>query len=157
MLHFGIASNKNYWSTARSGGADGLGVASNATYWSTARSGGADGLGIVSPYNPEVNRTLAGRGLGIVPNDFETGRQYGWYTPVQHGWLNGQKRWWPGGNLGVPTTVALASNGADDETKQALQALVKAEKTKAIMSVVSGIAIAITASITIARAIKNRS
>ena len=158
MLHYtrlGVASNATYWSTARSGGADGLGVASNATYWSTARSGGADGLGIVSPYNPEVNRTLAG--LGIVPNDFEMGRQYGWYTPVQHGWINGTKRWWPGGNLGdSATAVAFSAGDTDPETKMMLRELVRAEKLKATMAVISGVAVAIAASIAIFRVVKSK-
>lgn len=165
MLHatyskgLGVASNATYWSTARSGGADGigsLGVVSNATYWSTARSGGADGLGIVSPYQPEVNRTLSG--LGIVPNDFELGRRYGWYTPVNHGWINGRRRWWPGGNLGGSATAATfaAGNEQDLEQKMMMRELVKAEKLKATMAVISGIAVAIAASIAVFRAVKTR-
>lgn len=151
---FGVASNATYWSTARSGGADGLGVASNATYWSTARSGGADGLGIVSR-RPEANHSLSG--LGIVPNDFELARQYGWYTPVQHGWINGQKRWWPGGNLGAPAAAAmLSTNGGDTDTKNMIKELVRAEQIKAVMAIVSGAATVITASIIVARAIKGR-
>ncbi len=121
-----------------------LGVASNATYWSTARSGGADGLGIVSPYRPEVNRTLTG--LGIVPNDFELARQYGWYTPVDHGWIIGRDRWWPGGNLGA----------AETDNQKMLQELVKAEQLKAKMAVVSAIGVTIAAGIAIWRAVKSK-
>lgn len=126
-------------------------------------------LGIVSPYQPEANRTLSG-GLGIVPDDFEMGRQYGWYTPVQHGWINGRERWWPGGNLGngtatfvtgrnlgdAGTAAAFITTKAGADTHLMLRELVKAERLKATMAVISGVAIAVTASIAIVRAVSTK-
>jgi hypothetical protein len=109
-------------------------------------------LGIVSN-RPEVNRTLAG-GLGTVPNDFELARTYGWYTPVHHGWINGRNRWYPGGNLGDAGTAAVFAATAetgDIEAKMMMRELVRAEKLKATMAVVSGVGVAIAASIAVFR------
>jgi hypothetical protein len=135
MLTLGVASESEYWSTARSGGKDGLGLISEKNYWSTARSGGKDGLGLVtSPM--EINRTMA---LGIVPNDKElsTFREY---LPVHHGWIVGKDRTYWGGNLGDAASVAAAT-GSD----YALVELVRAERLKARMAVVSAVAGAILA------------
>jgi hypothetical protein len=65
-------------------------------YWSTARSGGRDGLGIIAT-NPEINRTL--RGPGILPNDRDLSRHRN-YLPLHHGWIIGQNKTYWHGNLG---------------------------------------------------------
>ena len=137
MLTLGVASESEYWSTARSTGRGGLGLISEKNYWSTARSGGRHGLGIVtSPM--EINRTMA---LGIVPNDAQlsTFREY---LPVHHGWIVGKDRTYWGGNLGDAATVAQAMNMGDEI---AMEALVRASNLRAKMAVVSAVAGAILA------------
>lgn len=68
---------------------DPLGVISQSSFWSSARSGGQQGLGIVADPN-EINRTIAGTGahagLGVVPNDFQLAYHRP-YLPVMHGWV----------------------------------------------------------------------
>jgi hypothetical protein len=58
-----------------------------------------NGLGVVMPGSVPM-RSLNGRGLGEVPNDFDLAPVYQ-YTPVHQGWLNASKQG-PGSYYGVP-------------------------------------------------------
>lgn len=87
---------------------DPLGVISQSTFWSSARSGGQQGLGIVADPS-EINRTIAGAGahagLGVVPNDFQLAYHRP-YLPVMHGWVETSR-----GDLGEGEPAA---NGSSD-------------------------------------------
>ena len=64
----GLVNPTDYWSTARSGGRDGLGIVNPTDYWSTARSGGRDGLGAAENEKKTVNLWVAAAaivGVGI--------------------------------------------------------------------------------------------
>jgi len=115
-----------------------IGLINPTDYWSTARSGGQDGLGIIAA-NPEINRTL--RGPGIVPNDLELSRIRS-YLPLHHGWVvESNQTYWPG---------SLGQTEEDELAKK----LVRAERIKAWMAVLSGVssaAVAIMLAIALSR------
>ena len=115
-----------------------IGLINPTDYWSTARSGGQDGLGIIAT-NPEINRTL--RGPGIAPNDLELSRIRS-YLPLHHGWVvERNQTYWPG---------SLGQTEEDELAKK----LVRAERIKAWMAVLSGVssaAVAIMLAIALSR------
>jgi hypothetical protein len=109
---------------------NGVGLINPTDYWSTARSGGRDGLGIIS-VNPEINRTL--RGPGILPNDFDLSRHRS-YLPLHHGWIVGQDRTYWNGYLGQTEEID------QQEAMRIVRDAARARKVEMWMSVVGGVA-----------------
>lgn len=70
----GLIDPNDYWSTARSGGEDGLGLIDPNDWWSTARSGGQDGLGedVATPSAKfwAMTGIIVGSGLGLLAGFF---------------------------------------------------------------------------------------
>ncbi len=103
-------------------------------------------LGIV-PIPAVVNKTI-----GSSPTDKETSVDLS-YLPVTQGWITGQNRtYWDLNGPGTSAAV-LAQNGADPVL---MRELVRAEKLKATMSVVSGVAVSLVALLALGSFIKER-
>ena len=103
---------------------------------------------------------------GIQPNDFQLAQKYGWYTPVDHGWIVGKNNAWPQGALSdAATTAAMAavinqSLSADASTDQATEAmlrqLVESEKIKSRMAIVSASAVVLMSLIGVIGFVRSR-
>ena len=90
-------------------------------------------LGIISTH-PEINRSL-----GVVPNDLDLSK-HRCYLPVHHGWISTPGKTYWDGNLGEGSTQT--------QTDALTQQLIKTEKTKMWLSIMSTVA-----SLTVAAAI----